>query len=232
MNVAGPDHQSQSNASKLPFRWRFSLREMLITLTMIALITALISTTVRLRTAEAELAVLRTQTGYLQPSETGQIAAVRVESDQPLTFRLRVRVPDSPAYRIAYTTHWARGKATPDWYSAIDLPAGESQLTVRIQEDPRDERWKITTSVRSARGTKRMATVLPNDHVRIFRESHDVLSTGITRETQFAAANEKIRLLDERWLVGESGLLLYGNRDPEDDIVGVFVELQPDSGSL
>ena len=186
----------------------------------------------QLRIAQAELSDLRLQTGYLKPSGLGQIAAVRVESDEPLTYRLRVRVPDSPAFRIAYSTHWPGGKPTPDWYSAVDLPPGESQLMVQIQEDPRDSRWKITTMIRSPRGTKRMATALPDDHVRIFRESHDVLSTGIARETKLAAATESIRLLDERWLVGESGLLLYGNRDPEDDMIGVFVELQPDSGPL
>ena len=41
-----------------------------------------------------------------------------------------------------------------------------------------------------------------------------------------------LRLLDERWLVGEGGLLLYGDRPPERDQIGVYAELQPDTGPL
>jgi hypothetical protein len=74
--------------------------------------------------------------------------------------------------------------------------------------------------------------VLPAEHVDIFRGSHDVISTGIGRETLAADANQSIRLLDERWLVGEKALLLYGDRAPEEDQVGIYAELQPDVGPL
>lgn len=77
-----------------------------------------------------------------------------------------------------------------------------------------------------------MATVLPPEHVDVFRGSHDVLSTGVGRETQSAERKQSIRLLDERWLVGEGGLLLYGDRAPENDQIGVYAELQPDLGPL
>ena len=77
-----------------------------------------------------------------------------------------------------------------------------------------------------------MSTVLPPEQVQIFRGSHDVLSTGVGRETQSAVATEAIRLLDERWLVGEGGLLLYGDRAPENDQIGIYAELQPDVGPL
>ena len=222
----------QPNARADEFRWRFSLRSLLIALTLISLLSAWVATTLRLRTAEAELSVLRRQTGYLDPSGTGQIAAVRVPSDEPLTYRLRVRVPASSKYRVAYSTQWQQGNSSPSWYSAIDLPPGESQLIVQIQADPRDDRWKITTIIRSDRGTKRIATVLPDDHVRAFRGSYDAMSSGIGWQTEFARQDKSIRLLDERWLVGEGGLLLYGNKEPKDDIIGVFAELQPDTGPL
>ena len=204
----------------------------MVGLTVIALSSGWAATTLRLRTAEAELAVLRSQTGYLQPSDAEQIAAVRVDSDQALTYRLRVRVPELPAFRVAYSTSWRKGEPGPEWYSAIDLPPGESNLTVRIEEDPRDSRWKISTIVRSERGTKRMGTVLPPEQVRVFRRSNDVVSAGIGKQTSFASRSETIRMLDERWLVGEGGLLLYGSKEPDNDIIGVFAELQPDTGPL
>ena len=225
-------NDSQSSSSELSFRWRFSLRGLILAFTTIALLSAWIATTMRLRSAEAELAVLRRQTGYLEPSRSDQVAAVRVPSEQPLTFRLRVRVPGSGRFRVAYSTFWPSGSVSPEWYSAVELPAGESQLIVQIHEDPRDDRWKITTTVRCERGTKRMATVLPDEHVRLFRKPNDAVSTGIGRQTTFAAMTENVRLLDERWQVGEAGLLLYGNREPESDVIGIFAELQPDDGPL
>ena len=66
----------------------------------------------------------------------------------------------------------------------------------------------------------------------MFRESHDALSSGIGRDTQIASAGESIRLLDERWLVGESRMYLYGDRSPEVDLVGIYAELQPDDSPL
>jgi hypothetical protein len=77
-----------------------------------------------------------------------------------------------------------------------------------------------------------MATVLPPDHVGVFRGSHEVISQGITRETRVVPSNETIRLLEERWLVGETALLLYGDRAPDEDQIGIYAELQPDVGPL
>jgi len=90
----------------------------------------------------------------------------------------------------------------------------------------------MATIVGSSQSTKRMATVLPPDHVDVFRGSHEVVSTGVDRETLAVSTADSIRLLDERWLVGEGALLLYGDRAPEHDQVGVYVELQPDIGPL
>ena len=176
---------------------------------------------------------MRREFGYLAETSPGQIAAARAPSDQPLTYRLRVRIPnDSRAYRIAYSSHWPQRSTVPQWYGAVPVPAGESIVTVQIHEDPRDHRWKISTVVSASIGTKRMATVLPPEHVDVFRGSHDVISTGIGRETLAVASSQSIRLLDERWLVGETPLLLYGDRAPEEDQIGVYAELQPDIGPL
>ncbi len=143
-----------------------------------------------------------------------------------------MRVPPSPKFRVAYSSIWHQDAACPAWFAAVDLPPGESLVIVRVQEDPRDGRWKITTLVQSERGTKRVATALPEEHVRAFRGSHDAISMGVGRETTKVAQKRSIRLLDERWLVGEGGLLLYGDKTPERDQIGIYAELQPDVGPL
>lgn len=211
---------------------KFSLAKLLAFTALICLVLAYVTTRARLQQANAELARLRLETGYLPETETGQIAAVRVPSDEPLTYRLRIRVPDSVNYRVAYSSLWPLGSMGPYWFASASVPPGESLVTVRILEDPRDQRWKITTIIRSERGTKRVATVLPPPHVHVFRESHDAVSTGVGRQTVSASSRESIRLLDERWIVGEGGLLLYGDRSPEQDQIGVYAELQPDDRPL
>jgi hypothetical protein len=217
-----------------PHRWhRLSLREYLGLVTIAMLLIGLMTTALRLRSSQAEVARLRAETGYLRDTDPGQIAAARAPSDQPLTYRIRVRVPpDSSRFRVAYSSLWAKESASPQWYGAVPVPVGESLITVRIREDPRDGRWKIATLVAAPLGTRRMATVLPPEHVEIFRGSHEVLSTGIGRETFAAGSSQSIRLLDERWLVGEGSLLLYGDKAPSRDQVGIYVELQPDVGPL
>lgn len=186
----------------------------------------------RLRQAETELTRLRAETGYLPPSEPGQIAAVRLFTDEVLTYRFRVRVPAEPRHRVVYSTVRPKDAASPHWFAGVDLPPGESVVTVRLGEDPRDERWKITALVRSPQGTKRVTTALLPDHAAVFRRPNDAIRAGIGRDPQLAAATDTIRLLDERLQVGEGGLLLYGERASEEDQIGVYAELQPDTRPL
>ncbi len=210
----------------------FSLREYIGAVTIAMLTLGLVTSAIRLRRVNAELARLHAELGYLAQSQPGQIAAARAPSDQPLTYKVRIRVPSSPKFRVSYSSNLPQDSTQPAWYGAVPVPEGESTLTLRIHEDPRDDQWKIVAIVSSAAGTRRMATVLPKEHEQIFRGSHEVVSTGIRRETVVAATTASIRLLDERWLVGDGGLLLYGDRAPEHDQVGIYAELQPDSGPL
>ncbi len=224
--------QAANRTNRSPFR--FSLRETLGFVTIAVLGTGLVAATIRLRAAQTELDQLRGEVGYIGATEPDQVAASRAPSDQPLTYRIRVRIPKTTdQFRLVYSTHWPAGSAYPQWYSAIPLVAGESVVTVRVAEDPRDDRWKISTVVTNVRGTRRMATTLPNEHVAVFRGSHEVISTGIARgQTVAVNASQSIRVLDERWLVGEGSLLLYGDRAPDSDQIGIFAELQPDIGPL
>ena len=214
-------------------RWRFSLREYMGLVTIVILATGLVFSIRRLRHLEVEVAKMRSETGYLQETAPGQIAAARAPSDQPLTYRVRVRVPEGASkFRVAYSSLWPSRAAGPQWYGAVPMPGGESIVTIRVLEDPRDKKWKIASLVSSVEGNQRMATVLPPKHVTVFRGSHDVLSTGVGRETQAVQQTGSIRLLDERWLVGEGALLLYGDRAPTTDQIGIYAELQPDVGPL
>ena len=220
-------NEEQSGRVRKSLPRNLSLREFLGWVTVVALLVGLVLTGRRLAKVEGELAALRREVGHLAPSEPDEIAAVRVPSDLPLTYRMRVRVPQSRDYRVAYSSLLPKHSATPQWYGAVPVPPGESVVTVRVAKDPRDERWKITTLVNSSKGTQRMSTVLPPDHVGGFRETHDVVSTGVGRETLAVQPGESIRLLDERWLVGDAGLLLFGDRPPPEDQMGVYAELQP-----
>jgi hypothetical protein len=214
-------------------RVRLSLREYIGVVTIAMLVVGLATTTLRLRRSEAELAGMRKEFGYLSNTLPGQIAAARAPGEQALTYRFRVRAPaNREGYRVAYSSHWPQNSTGPQWFGAVPVPAGESLVTVQILEDPRDNRWKISTSVAATAGTRRMATVLPQEQVDIFRGSHEVLSMGVGRETHAVSANRSIRILDERWLVGETALLLYGDRAPDEDQIGVYAELQPDKGAL
>lgn len=224
------DPKIGSSSRRAPLR--FSITSLLLFLTVIALGSAQWITLWRLRAAESELSRLRQETGYLAPTADDQIAATRLTSDEPMTYRIRVRVPDSPRYRIAYSSLWPDSASSPKWFGAVDVPPGESVVILRVLKDPRDERWKITILRRNPDGTRRMATVLPQSHVDAFLGSHDWLRSGINQTTSTRPIGQSLRLLDERVLVGEGVMMLYGDKSPETDMIGVFAELQPDVGSI
>lgn len=185
----------------------------------------------RMRTAESELQKLRGELGYLEPGRDDQLAAVRVAVDEPLVWQARVRVPAKQRYRVAYSAVWRASTSKPEWFAAQPVPEGESIVTIRVMKDPRDDQWRISTIVRHAGGVGRIGTVLPDELNKVFRGSHDVVSGGIGRQTVHHSPGKALRLFDERYFSGPS-LLLYGDRAPEADVVGVFAELQPDVGPL
>ena len=215
-----------------PPRFAFSMREgFLATLAAASLIAAVVLSR-RVATLRDEVDRYRAEVGYLRPGDADSIAAVRVPWDEPLQFRYRVRVPDEGRYRLTYGTTWSAGKARPDWMSAVPLPPGESRVTVRVLEDPRDRRWKVAAIVATPEGTRRSGTTLPADQERIFRDTAERLSSGVEFTTVTGTAGQSIRLMDLRWLVGEGALMLYGSAPPRDDQIGLFAEVQPDSGPM
>jgi len=208
-----------------------SLRAFLLAIAALGFAMSYANHWVRMRTAEAELARLRDEVGYLQATNTDEIAAVRVVNEEPLTWQVRVRVPAGVPYRLAYSALWPESTQRPAWFAAQRVPAGESSITVRVAKDPRDDRWKMNTFVRHADNVARIGTTLPEEITTVLRGQHDVMSTGVGRQTVTRPAGQSLRILDERYFAGSS-MLLYGDRGPQEDLVGVFVELQPDHGPL
>jgi hypothetical protein len=186
----------------------------------------------RLRETQRQRDQLRIEVGYLADGDPDQVAATRVPLDQPMAWKFRVRVPPGEPIRLACGTLWPREQAVPVWNGAQAMPEGESTVLVRIMRDPRDDRWKLSLIVRNATTTLRLSVGLDDRQAAIFRSSFDTLGGGIGGETVFANPGDSLRLLDQRWLSGDGGLLLYGDRPPVSDVDGVFVELQPDVGPL
>lgn len=212
-------------------RRQISLRSLLWGMLFFGIATAFAMNYRRMRIAEADLRQLRREVGYLEPSGDDELAAVRVAVDEPLVWQAKLRVPAKPRYRLAYSAVWPQAEAGPDWFAAQPLPEGESIVTVRVLKDPRDDQWRISTIVRNADGVRRMGTVLPDEISEVFRGTHDVISEGVGKQTVVRPAGQKLRLFDERYFSG-TALLLYGDRAPDTQMVGVFVELQPDIGTL
>ncbi|MEM6693001.1 MAG: hypothetical protein AAF664_26465, partial [Planctomycetota bacterium] len=136
---------------------RVGMREWLAWTTALILFVALTFNLFQSRKTLSELQRLRDEVGYLAPTNPNELAAAWVPSEMPLTYRLRVRVPEPDesaaeirfgsrnqrsGYRIAYSTLWRRGTSQPEWYSALPIPPGESIVTVRVMADPRDGIWK------------------------------------------------------------------------------------------
>ena len=73
---------------------------------MIALVLGNVVSILRLRKAESALAALRSESGYLSPTEDDSVAAIRAPSELPLNYVFRVRVPEGTQfdYRLAYST--------------------------------------------------------------------------------------------------------------------------------
>ncbi len=234
-DAADPNHRQGPKflASQSPsaFRPRFSLRQSLVFAAVMGLVLSYALNFRRMRIAEYELRRLQNEVGYLEGWESDEIAAVRIAADQPLTWQARVHVPSSARYRLAYSAVWRSESSKPDWFSAVRMPAGESIVTIRVLKDPRDDRWKISTAVRNPDATDRAGTVLPDEISEVLRGSHDVISAGIRQQTTTRSVGQSLRLFDERYFSGSS-LLLYGDRPPEEDLIGIFAELQPDVGTL
>ncbi|QDV11219.1 hypothetical protein CA51_10800 [Rosistilla oblonga] len=220
------DDAGQLSSSPRRVGWRFSLRGLLGLVVVVTMVGSHFYTSWKLRQAMVQLKQLRSEVGYLNETDRSKLVVAVVPTDEPLTWKIRVRTPALQSYQIAYSTLWPAGSAEPTWYSGQPLPGGESLVTLRLFSDPRDNRWKIITLVRNQGNLWRMATVLSDRQAALFRGSHDAIRGGIQAET-VVAAGRSLRVIEEKWFAGDGGLMLFGQEAPDDDIDGLFAELQP-----
>lgn len=206
--------------------FRFSLRTGLLILAFAALLLSHLWTSFQLRKTRSQLLQLRSEAGYLNLENEGQTVAIRVPTDEVLTWRYRVHIPDAAQGRLSYSTYWPANEADPEWYGAQALQPGESVVTIRVAEDPRDKKWKIGTTVRSGENTLRMETSLPEEHVELFRQSHTTFSCGVGYEQWSGPPTGSVMLVDDRLPDAAGGSLLYGGAAPESPLRGVFVKLE------
>ena len=211
---------------------RFSLKWMLLVVTLCASLIGNAVSSIRLRQAINERDRLRREVGYLEMGAPDQVSAARVPTDEPLTWRYKVRIPEGETYRIVCSTIWPAEAGQPRWTGGQSLKAGEHALTLRILSDPRDDRWKLVSVVRSGDNILRFSVELDERQTKLFRTSNDTLNLGINSQTVHIGSDQRLRMLDQRWLSGEGGMLLYGDRPPRESVDGVFLELQPDNGPL
>ncbi|MEO1527778.1 MAG: hypothetical protein AAFX06_20300 [Planctomycetota bacterium] len=222
---------ADQTGSTVPRAASFTLGSLMLWVTTIALACGLVVTVQRLRSAETELAKLREEVGYLGPTRADQVAAVRAQVLEPLTYQFRVRVPERQKYRLVYSSIWPVDSDAPDWFGALSVPSGESTVIVRVLRDPRDDQWKIAAICRSELGTRRIGTVLPEPHVALFRSPQEWSTAGVSRVAHVTDAGDFIRLVENRMIRGEEALL-FGARPRDQDAVGVFAQLEPDVGAL
>ncbi|WP_153556400.1 hypothetical protein [Roseimaritima sediminicola] len=220
-----------SSPSPAP-RWRFTIRDGLLLILVVALACSNLLSWARLREANVELDRLRREVGDLGQHSDDRLVAVRLRSAEPLQWQLRVRVPEQGRYRVAYSAWWPADTAAPQWFAAVALEPGESVITARIGPDPRDGRWKLSVVASHALGDRRMASTLAEPLADVFRGSHQVIRAGVDTQPIAVGPEESIRLLEDRYLVGDGAQRLYGAAPPEDDQPGVFLELQPDIAPL
>ncbi len=210
-------------------RPQWTLSKVLWAILVFGLVLSNYWTAIRLQKAEGELRKLYAEVGHLDIQDHTKVAASRIPDDTPLLWQFRVYVPQNEKCRVAYSTRWFADASRPDWYSFIAVPAGESVVTTRIGSDERDGAWKISTSVRQNTNVSRSTTVLPDDQVTIFKQHRHAISSGqVGAETVQTNRQETLKLLEDKWILGESAIPLFGERPPVNDIVGVFLELQPD----
>lgn len=212
--------------------FRLGLGTLVLWITILGLVMANGFTIRRLRRAEAERDALRNQVGYLNVADASVLAAVQIATTEPLVWKYRVQVPARGRFRFAYGTKWPAERGRPRWISAVSMPPGESIVLVRVMQDPRDAVWKLVCLLQQGEMTLRQATPLSARQTELFRSSTDTFRVGVGQETQTASEDETLMVIDQRWLAGESGLLMYGAGPPEADVDGIFGALQADEGAL
>ncbi len=109
-------------------RPRFSLRNLLLLTTSVAVALALRQTRQRIGPMRAEIAQLRTELGYLTIEHPAKIHALQVQTGDPLTWSWRVYLPPGRTYRIRCASGFLPDQQGPTFnaWRALTQPMREA----------------------------------------------------------------------------------------------------------
>ncbi len=140
-------------------RFQFSLRKLLLVIAAGLVVVSHVFTSLKLRKAEQELHDLRIEQGILVVEDASKIQVVRVDLQQPMTWRWRVYLPPGRSYVVGQQTSGILPDGFPPLGSSIGgLRPGENTVTAKVQRNERSE-WALLVYVND---TVMMKADVPN----------------------------------------------------------------------
>jgi len=134
---------------KLP---TFSLKSFLIALTIVALVSSHVYTSIQLKEANDENRLLHQELDRFPVNDSSRLHVGAVTSLNPFTWRWRLYVPKNRRFilRTANSQIPESGFATPLGWVGDELPAGELIVTIAAHKDA-GGKWSIVTMVPNER---------------------------------------------------------------------------------
>ena len=128
--------------------FRFSLREMVLLVAVVALAVSHSMTSLRLRTVSEENRLLRQEVNRFPLDDESLLHVAALQSTDNLTWRWRLHVPESGTFvlRTENANLPESGLPTKLGYVGDELPKGDVYVTVTVQKD-RDQRWTVVTLI-------------------------------------------------------------------------------------
>jgi|GEM_PF-6900970 len=205
---------------------RWNLRTGFLWLTGASLIASHLWTSQQLAHTRRELQQLRYSTAQLDPLQRDQIGLARVPLDEPDRWQLRLWLPEGRGYELQASTLWLAGAAEPDWQPVLALPQGASLLTCSLTRTPDNRRWDLALVIRRGSNTTGRRLPLTEGQSQRFPSSGRYWVSQIESGPRYTNPAKPTALLLEH-LLSADGTMLYGDRPPDRDQVGVYLRLAP-----
>jgi hypothetical protein len=172
-------------------RFQFSLRKLLLVIAAVVVVASHGLTSYRLWKAERELRTLQIRQGILVVEDETKIQVVRVDLQQPMTWRWRVYLPPGRNYVVAYETGDIQQNGFPAVGASMGLYPGERTITAKIQRDERGD-WTLLVYVND---DSRAKSELPNAPDRWPELSHGTrFSATVSKSFDSSRPAELLRL--------------------------------------
>lgn len=214
MNDSTPDHAR---------RVRFSLRNLLLMMTILALALGLVVVgwnNHRLdeinQALEAENRRLRDEVGELSIEDPGKLHAIHVKSASYLEWIWRVWIPEGREYRLRCVTGEVPEAGFPQQTGGTIMlrESGEQVIRYSIRRDPRDGKLYGSLSVRGA-------SVGKDEHAWAEWGSHVTTTSGVGTSARVYPPGEVVELGRHRVSQASS------SSDIEDPSAGFLIWLEP-----